>query len=452
MPLTPEEQEAERLRLLAEGTTISEPGSEPLPGTTEPATTTVTAPAVQPQPTTGPLTAAAPTGFVAPASYVPPPPPPPEPPPPSPDLQGIAGDVGAFARQWLETPNRYLSDLVTSTREEGGLRRTKAQEDAALRIEEWAAGRGLIGSSYEGEQVVDLEGEMERARAEDERRLLEMIATAESIDRQAAGRYGLDVAQYGETAGLPRYEAELEAARLAETQRQFGGSTELTREQMEHQIRMQTSEITQRESEFARSIGLNEREFTAEQDRFAQQFGEQVATRLQQDEQFTTALASDEGRFALDIGLREKALALQETGMEMDEAFRRASLEQEEELRTRALDLTQQGMDQEDAYRWSALEQDGEFRQRTLDLQELGLTLEDAYRQSELEFRQKQLDQQESEFARELQFRLDQATTEQERFEAMMELWNKYFGNDGSSPDVAGTGYTPEDFGVDGEE
>jgi len=204
-------------------------------------------------------------------------------------------------------------------------------------------------------------------------------------------------------------------------------SLALAREQMAHQTQLQTSELTQREAEFARGLDLSERQFTEQQNQFAQQFGEQVATRLQADEQFEATLEAEDARFAVESGLRERALDLQETGMDMDESFRRASLDQERELTEAAQALQEQGMELEDAYRWAALEQDGEFRAETNRLTEMGLNLEDAYRYAELDFQQRRLEQQEAQFLRELGFRRSLAENEQERFELMIDLWRQYF-------------------------
>jgi len=568
------------------------------------------------------------------------PPPPPQPPPPPPELAGLAPQVGGFAADWMAQPNRYLSDLATATRGESEARLAKAQQDAQRGIEEWAAQRGLVGSSYEGEQRVNLAGELDRSRRADERALLEMLTTAESLDRQSAGQYGLEAMKTGDVMGLERYKAALEAAQLAESQRQFGGTLEisqqqidlraqelqqeaalqgrsldlqsardqaqkelsqqqlsqqesqfgrtlglsqqdidlraqqlqqqavlegrsldlqqardqatqeLTREQMAQQgaqftqdvelraqqlqqqaalegrcldiqsardqatqllareqmalqesqfgrtlqisqqdvdlraqqlqqeatlqgrsldlqaardqaqleisreqmaqaERLQMAGLTQRESEFARSFGLDEQQFMAQQDQFTKTYSEQVASRLQQNAQFATALQSDEARYSLDVGLRSRALDLQQQGMTADEAFRTASLAQERELTLGAQTLQQQGMQLEDAYRYAALEQDGTFKQRTLDLQQQGMLLEDAYRQAELELQQQQLSQRESEFARELEFKVGQAATEQERFNLMMELWNKYFGTEGGTPTVT-TGTGGGDGGITG--
>ncbi len=391
---------------------------------------------VAPAPATAPATAAPapavplavaaqPTGFTM--SQPPPPPPPPAPPPPVPaasTLTGLPeGDLGDYARDWMAGPNRFLSDLVTQTRATGDERRAFQNEEAVRRLDEWAAGRGLTGSSLEGEERVRLEDALGRARSQEELALLEMMANAEAGDRLGAGQFGLGVAELGRATSLEQQRIDIDRERLAEEtqqfEQQFGlaegeldlraeqireqarlegrsldiqesrdlADQELRRESMQHEFRMQTDVLSQRESEFARSQNLNEREFLADQDRFTQQFGEQVATRLQQDAQFTTALASDEARFAMDAGLRQSALDLQREGMTADEAFRRAALDQERQLTETAQELQRLGMTQEDAYRWAALNQDSDFRQQVIDLESEGMDLDEAFRRAELDFR-----------------------------------------------------------------
>lgn len=448
-------------------------------------------------------------GMTIPSSV---PPPPPMPPPPPPELTNLIPKVGDFASDWMSTPNRYLSPLATATRAESEARLGKGEQDAQRKIEEWAAGRGLVGSSYEGDQQMQLQGELDRSRRGEEVDLLQMLANAETLDRERAGQYGLDTVRAGDVMGLDRYKAQLEAAQLAEAQRQFGGTLdlsqqqidlrakelmqqesqfgremsfeeaqaeasrqltregmgqqesqfgrtlglsqqdvdlrakqlqqqaelegrsldiqeardqatqELQREGMAQQERMFTSEMGQRESEYARSLGLDERQFAEEQSQFAKQYQEQIDSRFQQNDQFTKALASEDARYATDVGLRSRALDLQKEGMDADTAYKQAALEQEKDLSTEALRLQELGINNEDSYRYAALTQDDKFKQLQVDAQNRGMDIEESFRQAELEWDKDRFDQ-------ELGFRVDQAETEQDRFEAMMEVWQKYFGD-----------------------
>jgi hypothetical protein len=388
-----------------------------------------------------------------PMSVPPPPPPPPAPPPVSPMTGsgipqtmemagaepagdgGLSADLEAYASQWMQNPNRYLSDLVTSTREAGDMRRAEARNEGVSNIDELISSRGLVGSSVEG----DIRSDLERALAADvsaeERELLNMLASYEAQDRLAGGQFGLDVAQFAQASGFAQQDIDLRAQELMQQaelegrsldieearnlatqglaqqeidlraqelvqQAQLEGraldieearnlaSQDIAREQMEHEVKLQTNSLTQRESEFARSMGLDERQFVAQQEQFALQFGEEVAGRLQQNEQFRITLESEDARFAINTGLQERALDLQGQGMEMDDAFRTASLNQERELTMLSQELTRLGLEQEDAYRYAALSQDAHFREAANRLVEQGMDLDEAFRRAELEFRE----------------------------------------------------------------
>jgi hypothetical protein len=380
-------------------------------------------------------------------------PPPPPPPPPS-TFEPLTPQLGGFASEWLDNPNRYLSDMATAQRTASEQRIGQAEEAGRVANDEFYASRGLTGSSYEGEGRKRLDEALQRTRGEDEARILEMLATAETADRQAAGEFGLEAIRAGDVMGLDRYRAGLEADQLREAQRQFGGtlgisqqqidlraqelqdqarlegrsldlqeardlaSQQLTREGMAQEQGQFESTLGQRQSEFARTMGLNEREFEAQQAQFSQQFGEQVAGRLQQNEQFRTALESENARYGLDVGLRQKALELQEQGMNMEDAFNRAALDQERELTQSAQDLQRLGLEQEDAYRYAALLQDKTFQEEAQRLQALEMEWDEAFRRAELTFRSSQADRDEA-------FRKAEADREQERFKEMMEIWRQ---------------------------
>ena len=189
--------------------------------------------------------------------------------------------------------------------------------------------------------------------------------------------------------------------------------------EIDSRMDMQTAEITQRESEFSRSLGLSERQFSEQQSQFAAQMTEQTAARLQQDTQFTTALESDQEQAALERGLRSRALDLQEQGMGIDAAFRRAQQEFEYGYtdddgtvhlgyQDKVLQLQADGMDRDDAIRWATLEADKDYRAEVTRLQELGLTNANAHFEAEMNLRQNALDQEMQMFGEQLQFNREQ--------------------------------------------
>lgn len=159
-------------------------------------------------------------------------PPPPPPPPPPPNFRAIAEQApvyqtpeGAFRGEemwdpmrdyvldWMENPNRYLSDLAQATRSEMDARLRHQEEMGTKGIEEWAASRGLTGSTYEGAEMKRLQEAQQRTLLEEERALLEQVATAETMDRQAALNAALGVGDFGRGLGADRREDAMNHAR-----------------------------------------------------------------------------------------------------------------------------------------------------------------------------------------------------------------------------------------------
>ncbi len=225
---------------------------------------------------------------------------------------------------------------------------------------------------------------------------------------------------------------------------------DLAREEMDFRLELQVNEIAQRESEFARNYGLNEREFVEGQRQFSEQMAEQISARFQQDAQFNITIQQEDARMAIERGLRQQALMLQERGLEADIAFQEVQQRFEygytdpetgEEVpgyRDRVLLLEREGMEQADAYRYAALAQDARFTEEAQRLQELGLTMQEAYREADLRLRRDAMLQQQDQFSEELDFRISQAETDKEKFDAMYELWQEYYGKSTTGGDPQG--------------
>src|SRR3990167_680740 len=226
-------------------------------------------------------------------------PPPPPPPPPPPDFSELGGNIAQYPQDWLDQPNRYLGPLATATRRESEARLSKAEQDEIRKTEEWAQSRGLLGSSYEGEQRTALSEGLQRARNEDEARLLEMLASAETEDRRAAIQNALEAARYGETSGLERYRAGLEGYRAGEESRIAQADIDLRAEQIQQQASQFGREIDfrtaqaeaerqlererlemERELEGGR-LGLSREELAQRESQFTRGLTEQQAARLQ---------------------------------------------------------------------------------------------------------------------------------------------------------------------------
>ena len=130
----------------------------------------------------------------------------------------------------------------------------KAETDQYRDIEEWSAGRGLVGSSYEGERRRGTFDDIQRQRMDQETQLQGFLATAETADRQAAGQYGLDTIRSQDVVGLERYRAELEGRQLEEAQRQFGGTLEISQQQID----LRAQELMQQSGQFGERLTFEE--------------------------------------------------------------------------------------------------------------------------------------------------------------------------------------------------
>ncbi|MCR4340143.1 MAG: hypothetical protein NUW01_09705, partial [Gemmatimonadaceae bacterium] len=142
MALTPEEELAQLQSALA----APPPGTVGTGGTTTATPAAPAAPAPAPAAPTSPApttTAAAPAPLPQGVpTYAPPPPP-----PPTPSASALPGKIADYASNWMQTPNRYLSELATTTRAAGDARLKAAEKEGLRGIEEWAASRGLVGSN-----------------------------------------------------------------------------------------------------------------------------------------------------------------------------------------------------------------------------------------------------------------------------------------------------------------
>lgn len=417
---------------------------------TEPAQPAVTpstpAQEASPAPRAQPQRAQQPQPFSVPSWHVPPPPPPPAPPPPPPELAGLTGDVAGFARNWMAQPNRYLSDLATATRTAGDARLAKAETDQTRKIEEWAAGRGLVGSSYEGDQMVELAEALRRARSDEERQLLEMLATAETLDRESAFNAGLRGAAFGDTAGIDRFRAGLEGMELSNRMGLDREALQLERDRLAQQGEQFEQELGQEESQFSRGLqeqraarldamGISREELSlraTEIQNQAQQAGrrltleeaqhqaevgfradqillegralniqeaqneaeiELATDRLAQEAaQFGASLDFEQMRFGAEVGLQREQLAQRENEFarshglaerEFTDSQNRFAAEISEQIAARIQDENQFTRSLAETSAGRAME--NALRTRALDLQDEGMGLDEAFRRAELD-------------------------------------------------------------------
>ena len=301
---------------------------------------------------------------------------------------GLRSDLDRFAREGLRTPSRFDLDMVRRGTDLIDSELAAQGERARRDLDEFASARGLVGSNVELEEQRRLGEGLEDQRM---RRLMDLnlaMANTHAADRAAAGGIASQIqgaqqqeSQFGRSLGQQESQFArqhgLDETRFLESQRQFSTA-------MQEQITARE----QQETQFARAHGLNVDQFRENQRQYSVSMAEQIATRMQQENQFARGLDLQHTQLAIQSQLQTRSMDLQEKGMHMDDAFRRAELDVTSELQTRALDLQEQGMNMDDAYRYAALEQDGSFRQRALDLEQQGLSLEESLRGAELDFRQ----------------------------------------------------------------
>lgn len=275
---------------------------------------------------------------------------------------GLNQDLTGFARESLQGGSgRYDIPLVQQAMGliDSELERGRGRAKASL--DELNASRGRTGSTFEAQENRDMELGLEQQRMGYAADLRERLAQTTMGDRKTMADIGTQVGQFG----LDQQTVALRAQELQQQAALQGRSLDIEEARLLAQNEQFQANLGQRQAEFAAQMGLENRRFSQEQREFAAQHSESVAQRLQQESQFARSLESDESRFAMQMGLERRALDLQEQGMTMDEAFRRAELEMEGNLRERALELEQQGMNLDEAYRRAALES-GE-RQAGLD-------------------------------------------------------------------------------------
>lgn len=113
-------------------------------------------------------------------------------------------DLNQFARSWMGSYNPLSSEYGTTARAAMEANLRKREQDQIGGIEEWASSRGLVGSSYEGDQRVALNEAQQRARLEEELAIMDMLAQYELQGRSAAGNFGLQTGAFGQSLGNDR--------------------------------------------------------------------------------------------------------------------------------------------------------------------------------------------------------------------------------------------------------
>lgn len=266
---------------------------------------------------------------------------------------GAPSNVQQYANDWMANPSRMDMDFVRQGTELIDRAAEKGFDRGRANLDEVNSSRGLVGSSIEQRGNVDMAESVNGQRMQRLFDLQKLIAETSAGDRAAAGSFGLGVAGLGETSrqfdtsmgesgrqfdaslgqrqtefggqmGLSQQDINLRAQQLQQ-QAQLAGrsltieearlqaSTQLQREGMAQQGQQFQQGMTQREREFAATQGLNEQQLRVQQEQFGRSMAEQIASRLQQGDQYASSLASD-NRF------RQFAADAQMRGLDLEEA------------------------------------------------------------------------------------------------------------------------------------
>ena len=235
-----------------------------------------------------------------------------------PDAPTVFDSLGSFSQDALKSPGRWDADMIQQGL--GMIRDNSAiaQEDQMATLDERMAMRGAVGSSIEADSTVDLLGQLNRSRQEQEYGLLTQAANANASDQASAANIA------STTADL---EQRLEQMRIDAAFR--GEAFDIDRERINIQNEQFRSQMTE-----------SQKQFQAQMD-------EAQASRLQ------------------ELGLSQQ-----------DFDIRALKLQQDAHQAGRSMDLQEARDSAEVSYRLEALQQDAELRGEEFDIERTRLSLQ----------------------------------------------------------------------------
>lgn len=376
--------------------------------------------------------AVAPTGE---PTYAPPPPP-----PPAPDDMGLDDDIMGYAKDWLGQPNRYLSDLATATREAGERRLSQEEDESLRRIQEWAAERGLVGSSYEGDQLVQAEDRRLSRAAEQERDLLEMLTAYESMDKTAAGQFALQAAERGDTAGLERYLAELEGYRVGEGVQSQRDDIALRRDALMQEAELEGRKLTMEEAETYARIDHNISLLEEARAQRLQDYGLAQDELDLRAEEIRTSAAAENRRISLaesqhqaevefraeQIRQGDESLSIEAARNQAEQEIAYAEIEERRSQRLQNLGLAKDELE----LRAEEIRLNAQLRGDEISLQRARDEAEIAYRAEQVRIQDKSLSLEEARNVAESEFRMSQLVQQREIEEARMAQQAQQFADE----------------------
>ena len=248
----------------------------------------------------------------------------PPPPPPPPNVQDFTGQATQFSSDWMNNPNPYMTSMATASRAAGDARIAEAEDVASRGLDEWSAGRGLLGSNVEGELQVRNIDAGRRARLDDEARLQEMLANYDMTGRQAAGAQGLDTLS------------------ALERQREFdttAGFTQQDLDQRADQIMNEGRALDLQEARDIASRELAQSQLGQQESQFVRSLSEQTAGRLQQFGLQGSQLELEVARLNQEAELQGRSLDINEAQGTAEINLRAQQLVEDSRLQGRALDI-----------------------------------------------------------------------------------------------------------------
>lgn len=236
----------------------------------------------------------------------------------------LADMFNQFAMNQLNNPNVYSSDFVQQ-----GLNLIQAgsearRKDAQAQLEEQMSSRGLTGSDIETHETGRLLSDLNLQRQQQEFDLLDRISQAEAQGRAQAGQIAFQA---------------------------------MSAAQNQEQLDIMRDQLAQEESQFARSLGLEEDKFTESRRQFNESIADRERDRLHEiglqesDHEFKALQAGYDRSLQLQLQNMVNSGLLKRTELQInaESAWRKADRALQEKLAALQRDLVRQGWRHESA-------------------------------------------------------------------------------------------------------
>jgi hypothetical protein len=227
-----------------------------------------------------------------------------------PDAPTVFDSLGSFSQDALKSPGRWDADMIQQglgmIRENSAI----AQEDQMATLDERMAMRGAVGSSIEADSTVDLLGQLNRSRQEQEYGLLTQAANANASDQASAANIASTTADLEQRLEQMRIDAAFRGEAFDIDRERINIQNEQFRSQMTESQKQFQAQMDEAQASRLQELGLSQQDF------------DQRALKLQQD-------AQQAGR----------SMDLQEARDSAEVSYRLEALQQDAELRGEEFDI-----------------------------------------------------------------------------------------------------------------